>query len=415
MGRDRYKKWDTGSNGVFIKSGEKAVLVRWLRARMSNHEIQHFEPCDPIEEGIPLDTSAGQPWKYLGLKKKQEVLDRWDADTLIECGENRLRTERFMQYEFCKVEPCKVTKDVRTIVCYPVDVHLALCKWLLPFSTMAKQFKQCKIGWSKWYNGVNSLRDYLDTGEEGNKFFEMDAKRWDSTIPTDLVELVLGEYFSRFPKECLDDELRDSIIAKITSGFVASSNGEVYWRTCGNSSGNPITSELNTLVHLLMFVLSYYRIYGETETFESMVRLGLYGDDVIGSSALLTPDQFIDSISDLPVKYPKEDVLVQDTIDGLTFLGNKLKLAGHHCIWTPAKPEKMWAGLVNVEKAAHDSIDHLLDQVCGLCLEYMWDGEHLPTLLMFLEFLKRKASNDHPFKEWRLTPEIRYHLTYGLE
>nr|WKV33541.1 MAG: RNA-dependent RNA polymerase [Riboviria sp.] len=410
----REPKWNTGANQRTITNMEKRALKHWLLNATAAVEPIDFGPVDPLSTNIPLDTSAGLPFKLMHMTDKQTVLSQYGMETLIAIGELQLVKDSYVQYEFLKVEPIKATKDVRTVITYPAHVHFALCKWLLGFSAWSKQFKECKIGWSKFYNGIYSLVSELNIGQ-GATYFEADAKRWDSTIPTELVELVLEVYFSKFPPGVLDDELQAAIIRSITCGWVASSNGEVYYRQNGNSSGNPVTSEINTLAHLCVWLLAYYRTYHELETFRTSMCVRLYGDDVIGSSLSLSPSQFRESIRDLKIVYPEEDWKVQNTPIGLTFLGNVITQINNYYVWTPAKPGKMWASLRWCEKQSEDTYVKLMERLVSLCMEYAWQPDIVAKLGIMLESTRLRIDEKHPYKTWVWNYLERDHISFGIQ
>lgn len=404
-------KWQTNADKECVTPQEWDVIRDWLDKRYAEAEPTEFHPVHPFSTGMPSDTSSGMPWKLLGFKDKASVCSSYGVDMLTKFGEEAIVSDNYFQYEFLKQEPIKKEKDVRTIITYPVHVHLALAKWLLPFSLYTKSFKQCAIGWSKYYNGVGSLVEALR--QEDAQYFEVDAKRWDSTIPKQIVKLVLDLYFSKFPRGCITKEMQAAVIRSITDGWVVSSNGETYYRTNGNSSGNPITSELNTMVHLVVWLLAYYRTFKELNTFDATFKLRLYGDDVIGSTVSMTIEQFKEAVKDLPVVYPEEDWKVQDTPVGLTFLGNKIHVTFNRYTWLPAKPQKMWASLKWVEKKEHDNYERLFEQLISLTQEYQWDGVHHPPLLRLLEVVRTKIRVDHEQHDYKWSFDLRNHLTFG--
>lgn len=365
----RYKKWDTGCDSAFICDDEYTQLQSWLYDKFRKSGVE-FSGREVSLGHFPNDTCPGLPYTQYGIKTKGRVCDLYSLDELRDAGELQIISRDFPLYEFAKMEPTKRGKAVRTIMCYPLHVHVALLHYLLAFSECCKTLKQCKIGWSKWRFGVHRLLESMD----GLWKFETDARQFDSTLPNFLVQLALETYFSLWPD--IDPCLVQAIIDSIVRGLVFSSNGEVYFKNGGNPSGNPITTELNTVVHLLLWLLAWVRKHGTVDGFDDMM-LNLYGDDVFGSSdGELLPHELTDLLHDMPVKYPVESTIEQQCPEGLTFLGCTFYRAGGFWLWRPAKPKKMLAHMAYTEKNDYEPDLNLeLARVRGLLLDCAWDRE----------------------------------------
>lgn len=373
---NRYAKWSPETETAKICEEEYTELFSYLYSKFVSSGID-FCDREISPELFPHETSPGLPFIQYGLKTKLVVWDAYGGDALVEAGEECILRGDAPLYEFAKLEPIKRGKDVRTIMCYPFHVHCALLKYLLAFSEAVKSLHQVMIGWSKWRLGVHTFCESLDREIK----YEADARRFDSTLPNCLVYLALDVYFSLWPTS-RTAEMRafiERLKEAITKGLVFSSNGEVYYKIGGNPSGNPVTTELNSVVHLLLLALAYLRKQGTMEGFDDE-QLKIYGDDLAGATAgKLNPEELMTLLSDMPVVYPIESVLTKPTMEGLTFLGctfYKPYKSLPFWLWKPAKPKKMLCTLKYTEKGdSEPDLNLELARVRGILVECAWDRE----------------------------------------
>nr|WPR16557.1 MAG: RNA-dependent RNA polymerase [Mite astrovirus] len=405
----RRNKWSPDCDRATVKESEWSAIYGYFTSHFAAAPFM-LGAQDVTENDFPTDTCSGLPWKRAGLKTKADVLGLFDPEVLADAGELSIKAEQSIIYEFAKLESIKREKEVRTIMCYGLDVHCAMVRHFKGFANCVKNMKQCRIGFSKWRWGVQNL---LSPMEKFSKKFECDARRFDSTLPTWAVEVVLYAYFDRCP--FMDQELIQKIIRAVTHSDVWSSNGEFYQKRGGNPSGLPITSELNTAVHLALFLLTYLRKHGTLVGFDSL-ELNLYGDDVFGANdGELLPADLLTHLGDQPVKYPAESIIVQDTLEGLTFLGCTFYRSGKNWLWRPAKPNKMLCTLKYSERK-NASRDLELAKVRGLLLECAWDQKLWNTLVGYQSWLEdRNASVSDPILGRHVDNEFVTQLTWGLQ
>lgn len=407
--RTRALKWSNDTVTASISADEECVLEEYLYSKFSCSGID-ICPQDVSPYHYPADTSPGLPYIQYGIKRKDEVAAVYSMHDLIEAG--RIQTERgdAPMFEFAKVEPTKKHKAVRTIMCYPFHVHCYLLSYLLSFSELVKSLKHSAIGWSKWRCGVNDLCDRMKAAY----ICEVDARAFDSTLPNCLVELALRVYFSLFTN--ISAEEASSIIRTIISGLVFSSSGEVYFKPGGNSSGSPITTELNTVVHILLFLLAYYRKFGTTDGFDDYFKQ-FYGDDVFWETdGDLMPSDLIKYLSDMPVKYPEESIKINHSPEGLTFLGCTFykKEGCPFWLWRPAKPKKMLATLKYCEKNDHYvELGLELSRVRGILLDCAWD-QQLWNLLYPYQLVLEAAGASEGVVGRRVNRDFVQWLTFGI-
>lgn len=409
-GTGRYMKWSERCRTATISGEEEEALSEYFFQKFVKCGV---EMCDRAvtPDHYPHDTCPGLPYTQYGIKTKGDVAAAYSHPELIKAGMENILRKEVPIYEFAKCEPIKRTKDVRTITCYPMHVHVALISKLLAFSEATKTFKQCKIGWSKWRLGV---QDLCNSTSGKTYCFEADARRFDSTLPTCLIRLVLETYFCCWPAGTITIDEIDALVGAVTEGLVFSSNGEVYWKVGGNASGNPVTTEINTAVHLALWALAWYRKFGTLDGFDNEDLL-LYGDDVFGATnGALLPAELPELLKDMPVEYPIESIKISNNPSGLTFLGCTFYRKNDFWLWRPAKPQKMLATLVYSEKG--DTTYDLaleLSRVRGILLDCAWDQEMWNLLYPYQLALETMGANegvvgrhvDRAFVQW---------LTLGL-
>ncbi|UHK03192.1 MAG: RNA-dependent RNA polymerase [Hangzhou astrovirus 1] len=391
-GEDRSLKWDVGAAEAVLNEEESAVLSEYFFERFAKSGVE-FCDREVTPHHYPGDASPGLPFMVTGYASKASVAGAYTMRELCDSGWEQILRGDIPIYEFAKTEPIKREKDVRTIMCYPFHVHCALLEKLLAFSEVVKTLPQCKIGWSKWRLGVQDLCNSLDR----TYCFEADAKRFDAALPNCIVRLILDVYFSLWPPGTIEPNEVDALCDSIVSGFVFSSNGQVYYKTGGNPSGNPVTTELNTAVHLALWVLAYYRKHSTLDGFDDMV-LYLYGDDVIGSNnGELLPAELQTLLHDMPVKYPPESCKVSNNPEGLTFLGCVFyRLPGFtFWLWKPGKPNKMLATLMYTEKRDREiPPGDELARVRGILLECAWDKQMWNLLYPYQLVLEEQGAEE---------------------
>lgn len=410
-GRGRSGKWDPDTVTASITDVEKEILEQWLYDEFVRSGVE-FSDREVTEYHYPADAIPGLPFIEYGIRTKGDVASAFSHQELIANGKEQVARLDAPLYEFAKCEPIKRTKEVRTIMCYPFHVHCYLLSKLLAFSEAVKSLPECAIGWSKWYLGVHDLCTEMSKHRE---VCEMDARRFDSTLPTCLVRLALEVYFSLWP-DCDPDEV-ENIINTIVSGCVFSSNGEVYYKVGGNPSGNPVTTELNTVVHLLLLLLAWYRKHGDLKKFRDCT-WKLYGDDIkYGHDGQITPWEISELLSDMPVKYPAENIKVSGSSEGLTFLGCTFYRPPESLfwLWRPAKPAKLLSTLKYQEKGdGENDLALELARVRGLLLECAWD-KALWNILYPYQLLLEEEGASEPVVGKRVTRQFVTNLTFGLQ
>lgn len=364
-------KWNPKASTACLGDVEKEAIENYFFAKFVSSGVE-FCDREVTEHHYPGDASPGLPYIQYGVKEKRDVASAYSHQTLVRAGIETIRRGDYPLYEFSKLECQKEGKRVRSIMCYPFHVHCALLSKLLAFSEVVKTLPQCRIGWSKWRLGVHRLC----TDKKEPIFCEADARNFDAGVANCFVRLALTIYFHFFPS--MTDEDVEAIIKCVVSGWVFSSNGELYWKGGGNSSGNPITTELNTFVHLCYWLLAWFRKFGSLDGFDDM-SLDLYGDDVfLNNKGELSPSEFPMLIGDMPVEYPVESVKIASSPEGLTFLGCTFYKPKDFpfWLWRPAKPLKSLATLKFCEKGdRYVDLTLELSRVRGLLLDCAWDKD----------------------------------------
>lgn len=370
---DRSVKWNTGANICDQPDSEKEALRDFCYDHFSSCGIE-FEPVNPDPSLYPGDTCPGLPWSKWGFKNKKEVVDFYGTELLTRAGELQIESEQVPLYEFCKCEAQKEGKNVRTILCYPIHVHLAHIKWLIPFSVATKKLPECEIGWNKWQGGIQAFCNKFTKA----KHDEGDGEQFDSTLPNIHVRIPIEEYFKCFPLYPTMSSFFDKLIDSILMSLVFSSNGQVYFKDSGNPSGCIVTGEVNSWCNLLAWLTAFMRKY-ETlslRDFRKLVQLAVYGDDQKSShdEGGLCARELEELLPDLTYRFPKDKAKCQDTQEGLTFLGNVFYKLNNIWLWRPAKPKKLYCTLKYTEKRDEEpDLSLELARVRGILVECAWD------------------------------------------
>lgn len=395
---DRSLKWSTGAHLCTQPRDETELLRDFFHNEFQDSGLD-FGSVDVDTSMFPSDTCPGLPWTKWGFKTKQAVIDAYGMEKLIQAGELQIDSECVPVYEFCKTEAQKVGKEVRTITCYPIHVHLAHIKWLSMFSTATKKIKEVKIGWNKWQGGIQNFcsshtKPHKDMG---------DGRKFDSRLPNIHVEIPLEEYFMMFPEYEQLESFFDKLINGITCCLVISSNGQVYIKLSGNPSGCIITGEINSCCNDEAYLTAFMRKcknrgirVTDLRSFREHNDLDVYGDDQFGSH----DDQGVccrelnSLLTDLTYDFPEDEAICQDSVEGLTFLGNTFYKQGHLWLWRPAKPKKILSKLKFTEKRDSElDINLELSIVRGLLVECAWDADLWNTIYPYQQYLERLGAS----------------------
>jgi len=208
-----------------------------------------------------------------------------------------------------------------------------------------------RYGFVKQYGGINRLAQAhlglckkLERDSLGFVHMTSDVSGWDRVLPVmPEVYQIRGELYGEMND--LERSWFSGISQSLTSPYFSTTEGDIFQRFCGNMSGSGKTTSDNTIGHTIIkfyvFIKLYYDMYDQYPTYDDItdyVVISLYGDDDLTS---LYPEDWIESADPLELKNKIRDIYlefgltikesaftVQDTIDGLEFLGSTFRNDG---------------------------------------------------------------------------------------
>jgi hypothetical protein len=259
-------------------------------------------------------------------------------------------------------------------------------EWNHDFNERFKKVWGCGVGWSKWYGGCGILCQRMS---EWGYCEEADATKYDSTVPADLLSLVWELRYEMLADRYQTPENRDlfrAFLEEILFTQVISTNGEHFVKCGGNPSGSPCTTEDNTFVGIMIFLLQAIRSGYNLDLVISNARLYQCGDDVLFSCTDVVEKLKFEHrrhlLDELGMCWPEDKVLVSKDPCGLTFLGctfQKTWWCGlRFWTWRPSRPGKWTSTLLEAEKLIDSS--EFLQCVRALAMENIW-SEYLQVLL----------------------------------
>jgi len=312
-------------------------------------------------EPLPKNTSPG--WPYINTRPKGEVGKAYlfDINGQIKSQElqNKLneRLDRAKRGERCesiwldclKDERRPAGKATRVFTIGPVDYSLMSRMYCLDYTEAIKASRRtsfCKLGidcqsleWTQLYTYLTEFSEYMVAG---------DFSRFDGTVHAEMIEDYYNDvdyFYQTFGDwEPEDKKVRD-VLADETCHTVQLAKDEFYMTHCGNTSGNPATTPLNSSTNFRYMALAWLIlaesqdfVYRTMTAFAKNVRLACYGDDNIISIKKEVIEWFNqETISQALEEYgivytnaEKTGVTKYQTIDECTFL--KQGFANHESI-----------------------------------------------------------------------------------
>lgn len=260
-------------------------------------------------------------------------------------------------------------------------------EWSSDFNKKFRSVWGCGVGWNKWNGGCYRLCEDMSAFQYVE---EADAKNYDSRVPAEFQDLVWELRYEALsarhqtPKiKALFDLFKDEVI----NTLVLSSNGEWYQKSGGNPSGSPCTTEDNTLIGIMLFVLQAIRSGISHNDMMQESKLMQCGDDVLFACsdkvAKLRFGSRVKLLDEVGMDWPVEKFRWNNTCEGLTYLGNtfvkkKLYDRSKFWAWVPARPGKWVSTLLEAE--AEVSPAEYLECVRGILMESCWDDDNIPVL-----------------------------------
>jgi len=283
---------------------------------------------------LTKNTSPGLPWNAInsieGVTKKtgkKNFVVTFEEDAFFTEGFQQLVGKLEKKCEthvpaviatiFCKDErrPPHKACSPRTISTLPVEFLVLMRRYFATFVALVQEqhnVNEVKIGINPLSDEWQLLHTQLCEVGGGKNLFGFDYSAYDKQLPRMLtnaaLEVILSWYETQFSKDIihntfdepdrifnLDDiealkiefertqVIRRNLWHAITECNYA--NGDIVFHTpYGNPSGNPLTTQMNSIVNQYLCRLAYYEIVpAECGPFENNVRIAVFGDDCVVS------------------------------------------------------------------------------------------------------------------------------------
>jgi hypothetical protein len=190
-----------------------------------------------------------------------------------------------------KDEPTKITKDkVRIFHVTQVAFSYLLRQYFLSMLSLLAAFplvSECAVGINAEGPEWDQLIGHV-TGFGEDRMIGIDYKNYDNSLNVDVIQMALS-VFMRFAHLSGNYSPEDFVIMRgLISDLLfpcVAVNGTLL-RICGtNTSGNNLTTAINSIANSLLFRCSYMSVsvLNKRVPFRDAVRLMTYGDDAIGS------------------------------------------------------------------------------------------------------------------------------------
>lgn len=264
-------------------------------------------------EGVDMNTSAGPPmtsmrpgmkgkldWFYVLMMHEDGRIDYGMGDTLAyfvdECRSRMYHGHRIVAQIYWKDEPSNPEseggrKPKRPIFVLPLYFNLLMREYLLSINrTMAAYpfvFQQV-VGFDSSSEQWAQIHHYVFGPDSNNFVFDGDYRKFDRSLlqeVTDAVRYFIVTLCQKSGNYSEKDLIITNNILKAAVSPVVNVFGTLYNFRSLNTSGNPLTTQINCLANNILiwyvFLGKYNRLsYGDAHMlYEAYVRAMTYGDD----------------------------------------------------------------------------------------------------------------------------------------
>lgn len=211
-------------------------------------------------------------------------------------------------------------------------------------------------------------------------------------------------------------EIHEYIARNLVEPFCVTYLGEIYQRFTGNCSGSGKTTSDNTIGHTMIemycWIKMFYDKHNRMPTYDEIIDAvieSLYGDDDLGSFIITEwvdgPDDELDEIfkakyislyQDFGLTIKPSAFKVQDTLEGLEFLGGSLKYSDKHQAYLAVpRISKVATTLTYLLEGERDLVQYSSIVQAAYMLTWDVDTEECKLIQHYLRYLSRFIlSND---------------------
>jgi len=283
-------------------------VTEFIRSKVKTPRVLSIEEAiQGVRGSTPynLKTSPGIPFVFErrgNLPGKKPWIRRNEAGELIHLDDELvLGIREFEQklkqgeipsnqiYEFPKDELRSREKVLNARSISVQDMRLNILCRMYTLDLMA-QLHQCANGEFPMYVGVNPESLAWTTMYKNFKKYEhrcsdADINNWDGHLTPQLMRAAMKVINNIYDDSDENKRLRTSLGMQIVCAFVQILDVVIHTMR-GQKSGSGITAEMNTLVHLILFLVLFYIAMENTgfdnfACFRNHVVLAIYGDDIL--------------------------------------------------------------------------------------------------------------------------------------
>lgn len=349
------------------------------------------------EVKIVPDGSSGVTYKRMDVPTRQDVLETC-PETISWFWEYAHKADYPVLWkEFGKVELLKVAKEIRGLSNPPTDFHMCSAAMtqhtneLLSALGRTDLDQPCRVGMTMQGGGLDAFCHFLD--QLGAKIASSDADRWDARLLAILFDAIKRIRYMIWDKQGMSEEewweRMNYYYAQKVYSYLVASNGQVFQKKKGNSSGQDSTSYDNTWAHDIIKNYIWRWITkaakGRKAYFEKKrdYRYGLYGDDNIEAimgkfGHLFTYEERASIYAQFGMSLSKAKDVFSDSVEGHVWLGKTIKKVGNHYVGL-VNPEKVLCSLLNLESKSLEP-ELVYTRAMALMVESTWT-EPLQTVV----------------------------------
>nr|BDH75793.1 RNA-dependent RNA polymerase [Drosophila biauraria male killing partitivirus 1] len=366
------------------------AIRRTFRAFQLPDRIPMLHLNDVFQKDLPIwSSSAGLPWMNLGYKNKGEIRKDPDAIQRVRWFWHRVKAgESIRLPDCCAYVRAHIVKTgetkVRAVWGYPATVTFGEAVFALPLINAYKSGRYpIAYGYETGLGGCKKVLHEF----KGKNFLGIDFKNFDKTLPDWLIEIAFDVLaynidFSKYEEHGtarVEAMLRMFSILKnyCIKTKIRMCNGERYQKRWGLASGSYFTQLVGSICNylLLTYACLKYSVH--------INKILVFGDDsLIGTDALLTPDDIAMALEPLGMTVNVSKSGHSAYLGRLTFLGYSINdgvpTRGRDktmasLVW-PERHDKDWifaASRAHGIAFANMGVDLLVDYWCRRICSYL--------------------------------------------
>lgn len=363
---------DLVSTAIEMDVGKIAPFTTW-DATLNGHEVGE----SPVLKRVEMSTSAGAPFCDLGVAKK-DLID--DSKEWLECKPNFLEIldqveRRFLSGDVAGYPATANNKDelrdhqrvdqkkTRLFCATPIHHNMLMRKyvgrWLGAYKRLGVARSMQAMGMDVFGGDWDILYRYLttpggiDARASNLRCLAGDFSRFDTSHTNHRLRGAMSVVAAAF-------ENKDQVLAlgKSIEQFLVRFNGREVRVPAGLPSGCQLTTPLNCVLNILLWLTCWKKITGTgLQEFMANVRLVVYGDDVVLTMSksnpyftLFSPHRVVQIMADLGYTLEGDDggELAWKKIDEVTFLKRRFVPDPHRVgkVHAPRPLDEVWTQLM---------------------------------------------------------------------